>query len=227
MAWKTRTLARETKDVATATANEAEAVEKQGEYIAKQAQASADALRATVLPWLTWLPERETTRPPSATFFNPELADEKTYDPGLELRDSINGDGVEGGIWVRNVGTGIALIDTFNSWVNGGRRHQRYVKLRTAKPVLPSGEATRLSFHVSKTSAAWTDMTVDKFTEQPGGGSFSLDVYFQDVAKTTTYRARFHAQPTSYQAGWAVAEIDYWDGNSDEPIAVALDVEDR
>jgi len=132
MAWKTRAMATETaklavetKEVAVATAKEAKAVEDQGKHIAAQAEASAGALRATVLPWLTWLPERkrvETTRTFSTisdfTVSPPPEVTSTTREPGLVLQPAKNGDGVDGWIWVRNVGAGIALIDTYNSWAN-------------------------------------------------------------------------------------------------------------
>jgi len=67
-------------------------------------------------------------------------------------------------------------------------------------------------------------MNVDRFSEQPLGGIFSLDVQYQDVAKASHYRARFHAAAIEYPTAWAVVKIDYWAGTGDEPdFTVTLD----
>ena len=223
MAVKTRALANKTQEVAEATKEEAEAVKEQGIHIAAQAEASAEALKSSVLPWLTWEPRHESVsvwRSPSGE----EGRRTTALEQGLEVSAADDG-GITGRLLVRNVGPGIALIDTYNSWVNGGgNTPQRYVKLRTSKPVLPSDQTTWLSFHINPTSAAWSQLTLDTFSQQPTGGTCSFDVYYRDVANASTYRARFYGTAITYPSHWTVHKIDYFEGQSETPdFTVTLD----
>lgn len=225
LAFQTKTLATETKAVAVATAKEATAVENQGKHIAIQAAATTDALKAAVLPWLTWEPTY--TEEVVEGDMGVETSHAETG-PGLMLYPTENG--IYGAILVRNVGLGIALLDTFNSWVYGGGAApiQRYVKLRTSKPVLPSDQIAWLTFEIPAVSAAWSELTMDKFTQRPSGGRWSLEIYYQDVKKVSTYKAVFHAAARNYPFEWAVTTIEYWDGQANgADFTVYLDSRSR
>jgi hypothetical protein len=225
MAWKTRSLAEETKQVAAATLKEAVAVEAQGTHIATQAAASAAALKAQVRPWLTW----EATDTYINRWRSPSLGVQPIEDPmlvpGVWVMPAEDEYGVDGAIFVRNVGSGIALINTYYSWVNGGGNQPiRYVKLRTTSPVLPPDGTAWLKFHIDGTSAGWSNLDLAVFAQQPTGGTCSFDIYYRDVAKESEYRARFYVAATSYPTDWTVTKIDYWENQAYEPdFTVTLD----
>ncbi len=227
MAIATFRAARDTKDMATATLREAVAVEKQLSQAAAQVRIADEALRANVQPWLTW----------KASWNSADL-DERSYGysttaylsgehSGVGIKDT--GNGLEGYLLVRNVGNGLALINTADSWVLGetdqNEIDQRYVTLSTQMPVMPTDQVIQLGFKISPVSAAWTALTLDSFARRPAShGHFSIDVTYTDAVRSSPTLARFKiASRAGGQDDWVVYRIEYYSGDDPEPtLSVAV-----
>ncbi|WP_298446218.1 hypothetical protein [Ferrimicrobium sp.] len=219
LAWKTRSMANETKgvaeatfEVAQATLDEAKAVERQSEQMERQVAVSAEALRASVQPWLVWQPSFEV---PSSSA--PEA---RRYDalysagshPALDVREKD--DSVTGWLTVRNVGSGLALLNMAESGIfpkNGNAAYEN-VHPTVISPILPPGESVDVEFTIpASQSPNRQKMTVLQFAGGDGVNElFALELAYSDSLGSGLTLAKFRAhRKESTNQPWTIFEVEY------------------
>jgi hypothetical protein len=213
MAYATFRVASKTEEMASAATKEAKAVE--------------DQLRASVQPWLTWEPEYAVNVDFGA---NPDpIGDYPTSSgtyPSVDLRERP--DELAGYIILRNVGNGLALIDTRNSWVIGEHddytEDRQYVTLQTKSPVVAVGTDTILTFHIPKTSSVWSQLDLGTFTRRRNStGHFRIEVVYKDAVQGNSNTAKIKiSSPEVTSDWWTVHQIDYMSRNNDEEHGVSV-----
>jgi hypothetical protein len=197
MAFATFRVASKTEEMATAATKEAKAVE--------------DQLRASVQPWLTWLPSVDS---------NPVDV------PGVRLLQG--GNGIRGFLSVYNVGNGLAIVNTGASWVIGEHDDysvdKQYVTLQTQSPIVAQGGVTTLTFLIPTASSAWTELDIDTFARRRNSnGHFLIDVVYTDAVHQNSTRARFKIAAQSAESSeWNVHQIDYISRNNDGEYGVSV-----
>jgi hypothetical protein len=225
MAWYTRNVAERTADMATFAKQEVEAIVQQGASIQEQARATAEqvalaraSLLAAVQPWLTLGGDGAGSAVAFGTVF---------YTNGLVpslLVDESLADHLRVSVTVRNVGSGLAIIDGrsshFIGWKDprsGPEEQMEFNWASVAEPVLPPGEQCRVEFDVDLTR--WlTDISA--ITHQDtNNGEFSVDIVYGDVLGQQRSRVRLKAARTPPDT-WAVYQLDYFappDASSPQP----------
>lgn len=204
LAWKTRDMARETKDVAIATATEAdkvgrqaEAAERQIELSRRQIELSRAALDATIRPWLTKAIETRDLPQPIAE----GIWDERT----TVLR-----------MYVRNVGPGIALIESGDEFriqglaLSGAEVTRRGFADATA---LPPGETTRVSFVLQNVELE------PFFSRHRNSGEFYVWIPYTDSNGGQPVSARIHATFNRDRGSWLFYQIHYFRPEEEEAFA--------
>jgi hypothetical protein len=212
MAWYTRSLARRTRDMAEFTKTEVEAVVRQGAAIEMQAAATVDqvrlaqsALSAQVQPWLA-LGDAIDVR--STLVLNMPFVGSV---PPLVVNAAP--DRLRVSLAVRNVGNGLAIIDSFESYLIGWSDPREadalisFTRASVARPVLPPGEQARVDYDVQL--ERWsTDL--DKITHRDRNyGEFGVDVVYGDVLGERRTRVRVQIAGTADNK-WVVHRLDYY-----------------
>jgi hypothetical protein len=142
MAKRTEEMAEQTKRVAEQTRDEAQAVTKQVEVANRQVEVASEALQASSRPWLTSVPYLVRSRETGI----------QDISGGIHLMGDRDGS-FSGAVPLRNVGEGIAVIETKTSRVLGhprvGEAFTEYAWLRTDTPVVKSGDESYVGFQDS------------------------------------------------------------------------------
>lgn len=212
MAKETKGVAEATFKVAEATLDEAKAVERQSEQIDRQVAISAEALHVSVRPWLVGQPSFEV---PSGSA--PEaLRHGGLYmagsNPALNVEEKD--DSVTGWLTVRNVGTGLAMLNMLESRIfprNGDAAFEG-VHPTVMSPVLPPGESVDVEFTIpASKSPDQQKMTV--FHLAGGGVSdevFAIELVYSDSLCSAQTLARFRAHRNeSKKRSWTIFEVEY------------------
>jgi hypothetical protein len=228
MASATQGMAAETKGVAEATLKEAEAVESQAVLIERQLKISTSSLRASVQPWLTWVPSFEVVGEDGSPFmFRAGLFLAPGWHSGVMIHED-SGD-VVGALLLRNVGTGLALIDPSSSLIFGRDSRNPFEDLHPTvlSPVVPPNEQVELNFRIKGERAAdETAMTIEELTGR-GVQAMAIEVAYSDVLGDAQAVARFEISRqvplgesvTKSTRPWKVVEIKYSQSER-EPIIV-------
>ena len=206
MAKRTRQLAEETKDMVT--------------HSERQAAAAEGALLAATRPWLVTSKSVAIEQP------SPDLVI-----PSVKVESAGSQFPIYLSARFTNVGQGLALIDTSNSWLcargqtNNPDEFLPYANLFTDSPVLPSGEELVVECQVRKTAAQWNEITLEKFCfpRTLGGGNvapgeFLIKIAYTDAAGKNPVRAEvrvlvrdtFECEPHL---------ISYFNGREVEPFS--------
>lgn len=226
MAWYTRSVARRTQEVAEFTKTEVEAVVRQGAAIEQQAAATVEqvhlaqsALVAQVQPWLT-LGNSIAVKSAIviATPFIGNLPPVVVNGASDRLRVSLA---------IRNVGNGLAIIDSSESYLMGwgdprsADELMRFTRASVARPVLPTDEQVRVEYDVDLDR--WnTDL--DKVTHRDRNyGEFAVDVVYGDVLGDRRMRVRVQIAGTA-ENKWIVHRLDYYTPLDSESPLVSVKV---
>lgn len=202
----TARMASKTSAMAEAARDEADAVLEQSKSVAKQAGVASDQLaltrrsfEASVQPWLT-VGENQDGSPMTTPIL---------------VRQMKTG-GLLASLAIRNVGTGLAIVDAPNShlvgWSNPGSgtlpELMEFDPGTILNPVLPPGEQQRLHFEVDLNR--WLN-TFEAITGRNQGrnGNLWFDVIYRDVLGYTTTRARFEVGRSNSNY-WFATAIDYF-----------------
>jgi len=216
MAWYTRSVAQRTADVAALTRAEVEAIVRQGEAIEQQAAATTEqvrlaeaALAPQVQPWLTLGDARQIQHNSRVALAEGQLFS-GTIPP---LIVSASNERLAVVLVVRNVGNGLAIIDSRASCVigwtraTGGDEQSRFTQPAVATPVLPPGEQARVEYVVNL--SGWgTDIETITHRENTYG-EFALDVVYSDALGQRTSRLRVHIAGTEDQK-LVAHRLDYY-----------------
>ncbi len=219
LAWKTRSMAKETKgvadatfQVAKATLDEAKAVERQSEQTERQVAISAEALRASVQPWLVWQPSFEVPSgsvPAARRHGSLYIAGSH---PALNVEEKD--DSVTGWLTVRNVGSGLALLDMSKSHIypRNGDVAIEGVHPTVISPVLPPGESVDVEFSIpASKSPDQQKMTVFQLAGGDGVNEvFALELAYSDSLGSGQTLARLRAHRSeSTKRPWMIFEVEY------------------
>lgn len=187
---------------AEATAKQAEAVTDQAKAAAVQVELTRQALQAAIQPWLTIGLPKPIPTPFGTSMDEPPLF--LTHFQGGTLKASIA---------VRNVGSGLAIIDARSSYLVGWEKPQVKDERKTftwatvANPVLPPGDTVRINFSVTLANA-FTDF--DTITHRTSGyGELALDVVYGDAMGQQKTRLRFCLAATE-TGDWVAFSLDYY-----------------
>lgn len=222
MSKATEKMAAETKAMSEATLNEAKAVEQQTQHIQAQVTVSSDALRASVQPWLTWVTILEE---PTVTLSGWKW--QKGFHPRRALDIAEQGDDIAGHIVVRNVGTGIALLNLDQSCLfnaNNSEIPLKGIRPSMRSPIVPLGEHATVEIKIQGTKGS--NGTKVPLVELVGGGgseTMYTELAYSDVLGAITARAKFQAcrkmLPNGTPERWHVIKTIYHQ-NGREPITV-------
>jgi hypothetical protein len=203
LASRTHSLADETTRVAAATEREAEAVAAQSQLVTMQLAAtreqvglSREALSAAIRPWLT--------RP---TDVEPRVHSPRTGSSDLTVV-----------LWLRNVGTGIALIPSGRAVLRGRARGDGFVQRpgHVDQPALPPGENARITFVVRG-----HDVDPVRFLSQDrSSGELWATVGYTDVSgELPPFEASVHfAAKHPDEVEWGIVSIDHFEPDETEPF---------
>jgi hypothetical protein len=172
---------------------------------------------ASVEPWLTWearINEEET----SINGF-----ENGTESSGVNIRADAD-ESLSGYLCVRNVGSGLALIDTkvdgsavWHEDVNWALE-RKYGLLGAQDMVLRTGELTVLSFTIPRNTTKppprgitqWKGADLDAFVgPSPADGHFAIEVVYADAIEGKKTRAVFRISSPD-RNDWVVYQIDYY-----------------
>jgi len=213
MAWYTKGLAQKTSAVAAAARQEADAVVQQGQSVQAQAEATVHlveltrkSLQAAVLPWLTLGDKYAGVVPVAGRSVSGGVAP-------LVVSDARE-DVLEAAIVVRNVGNGLALIDSQSSFLVGWnhprsarREMMNFNSGSVGNPVVPPGEQVTMHFGVPL--PRWQITTEGITNQDQGDGEFALDVVYADALGEQRTRVRFRIARTP-PSQWDVFSIEYY-----------------
>lgn len=225
MANATEKMASETRDVAKATLQEAKAVELQTERIDQQVKISSDALKSSVQPWLAW---RHLVEEELATKSRLRSGWEKSFRPRFGLTVNQDGDAIAGNIVVKNVGSGIALLDLKNSYLYRAKSPEKPdegIQFSINTPVVPPGEQVTIGFRIpgSKGSSG-KHLPLVEFVSGGASQTMWIEISYSDVLGTITTSAKFQAyrkvQNNGEWESWRVIETTYRQEGI-EPIVVS------
>ena len=219
LAWKTRSMAKETKgvadatfQVAKATLDEAKAVERQAEQTERQVAISAEALRASVQPWLVWQPSFEVPSGSAPAAYRHGALYMAGSHPALNVGEKD--DSVSGWLTVRNVGNGLALLNMSESGIfpKNGNDAYEHVHPTVISPVLPPGECVDVEFTIPPSkSPDQQKMTVFQLAGGDGVNEvFALELAYSDSLGSGLTLARFRAHRSeSTKRPWMIFEVEY------------------
>jgi hypothetical protein len=223
LALKTSSMATRTKDLAEETRRMAAATEAEAGAVVEQSQLTRAALQASIQPWLTRVPPpiREPEEPVWSGDARNFLARALTS-PGEEPHrievDDLDDGTFSVALWLRNVGTGVALIGSQDNCVIegedvNGQPTTRFGHVRSS--ALPPGEATRIEFRIEYISR-------DVFLGRTGGrwGEIRIRVLYTDVNTEQPVVAQVRILPIDAEASeWVFHEIHYRRAEEGEPFA--------
>jgi len=219
LAWKTRSMAQETKGVADATfrvakatLDEAKAVERQAEQMERQVAISAEALRASVQPWLVWQPSFEVSSGSAPAAHRHDAVYMAGSHPALNVGEK--GNSVKGWLTVRNVGNGLALLNMSESVIfpKNGTNGYENVHPTVISPVLPPGGCVDVEFTIPPSKAPdQQKMTVFHLAGGDGVNElFALELAYSDSLGSGLTLARFRAHRSeSMNRPWTIFEVEY------------------
>jgi hypothetical protein len=216
LALKTRSMAQETKKVADATLQEAKAVEQQAEQVERQVAISTEALRVSVQPWLVWEPAFEVQPSGGAPV---EYRHGAMYSSGWHscLNVSEVDDSVEGWLTVRNVGSGIAILDMSSSSIypKNGAHALDGVRPSVASPVVPAGGTVDVEFTIPPAkSLDKRKMTLFELASGGGDQLFTVEIAYGDALGNAQTLAKFRAHRNEQKdPSWSIFEVEYRLGN--------------
>lgn len=200
LAWKTREMAQETKEVAIATVSEAKQVGRQVEAAEHQIQLSRWSMEATIRPWLT----KAIT-----TTERPQTITQGTWD---ERTIAVH-------MYVRNVGPGIALIQSGDDFMIQGRDRSGAEVTRKGfadATALPPGETTRVSFVLQNVEPK------SFFSQDRNDGEFYVWIPYTDTNGGQLVGARIHATFSRERGMWVFHQIHYFREEENEPFATVV-----
>jgi hypothetical protein len=229
MAYYTRRAAEKTAAMATAAQKEADAVVEQGLSIKSQAEATAaqaaaveeqatasghqveltrQSLEASFLPWLTLGTDEQVVRlteVAGGTF--------TSLVPDLVVNDMA--DPFQVSIRLRNVGTGLAVIDATTSvlvgWKDprsGEHEMMNFNRAQVGDPIIPPGAQARINFSVPL--ARWNTDVRTLTNQMNSEGEFALDVVYSDTAGRQTARLRIRLAYMAASSRWVPFELNYF-----------------
>ena len=213
MAVYTRSLAQRTREMAALTKAEVAAVVRQGAAIEQQATASTEQVRlaqsalvAQVQPWLTLGEVTAVSRP--------RVVIDRVFRDGIpSLVVNADDSRLQVSLALRNVGNGLALIDSTRSHATGWSGAQSgdvlkpFSRPTVPRPVLPQGDQVRVEFDVHFDpwqSSLRTFAHLDR-----NYGEFALDIVYSDVLGERSTRLRVSVAGTSENT-WVVHKLDYF-----------------
>lgn len=224
MAKATKNMVDETKAVSDATLKEAKAVEQQTQHIERQVKISSDALQSSVQPWLTW---RHLVEEELATKSRLRSGWEKSFRPRFGLNISEDGDAIAGTIVVKNVGSGVAILDPKNSHLYRAKSSQKPddgIQFSIKAPVVPPGEQVTIEFLIPGTKGLnGTKMPLVEFVSDGGSQTMWIEISYSDVLGARTTSAKFQAyrkcRNNDEWESWRVIKTTYQQEGRD-PIVV-------
>jgi hypothetical protein len=222
MSEATKNMVGETKAVSEATLKEAKAVEQQTGHIAEQVKISSNALRASVQPWLTWV---SSSKVPLVVQVGSRS--QESFSPRSGLNIEQDGDDIAGYLVVRNVGTGIALLNLAESCLfNANNPDTPFQGIRpsTEIPIIPPGEEATVKFKIPGIKGS--DGKRIRLVEVVGGGgseTMYIELVYSDVLGAVAAKAKFQAYRKSLENGrqgsWKIIQTTYCQEGR-EPIVV-------
>ncbi len=210
-------MARQTRGVAEATRRMAQSTEIEARSVTEQATLTRASLQASIQPWLTRVtPPISEPRPLPRTaedLLNARVGEE----PHIVYVVTDNG-GLRVTFWMRNVGSGVALLRAQEGCLIEGKDPNDKPVTRHGFPsaaALPPGEATRLAFVVQHVDVPHF-LSRDRNTH----GEFWVHVLYTDVNTEQPVWARVHITATDRTASeWLVHRIEYIRDGKDAPFA--------
>jgi hypothetical protein len=197
--------------MASKTREMAQATENELDIGRRQAVASEKAVAAATRPWIVPGEDRGMDEE------DPDLNSPAVRLGGWDVDFPVY-------VWVRltNVGPGLALIDSSNSWVNGRGQLsapdaiERYANVFTDTPVVPSGGEFTMMGKIRASSANWSNIDRQRFAYPPnpsGGygttGEFVTEVSYTDAASENEVTAKIHVL-VDYAFRCRVFRVDYF-----------------
>lgn len=237
MAVYTRRLAARTADMASAARAESMAVVDQGQAIAAQAAAAIAQVRTVEVQAELAREQVELTREALRSSVRPWLVlGEDEPSEGVQVIAGARMSGAVPRFWltetasevsvsltVRNIGSGLALLDPRRSFVvsrpdprSSDEALRQFNSGRVATPVLPPGAQTRIEFEV--TASRWATDVRSLTNRHSGDGEIWFDVTCTDIGGTGDQRVRFHAVRTAATDRWEIFECQYFSADSEEPV---------
>lgn len=212
MSEATKNMVGETKAVSEATLKEAKAVEQQTDHIAEQVKISSNALRASVQPWLAWVPLSKVSLAIKA---GPRW--QAGSSPCLGFDVGQDGDDIAGYIVVRNVGTGIALLNLAESCLFNANNPDipcQGIRPSTETPIIPPGEEAVVKFRIPGSRGS-NQRTLSLVEVVGGGGSETMyiELVYSDVLGAISAKAKFQAYrkylPNDQPEKWKIIMTTY------------------
>jgi hypothetical protein len=223
MAIYTARLASKTKSLSDSAEKEAAAVVEQGKSIALQASAvgeqaraageqlalTRETLRASVQPWLTTGKSKQTDD--LEVLASGGIVSGESPAFRVALKDNH----LYVALVVRNVGSGLAIIDPQSSHVVGwpsqnslDTEPMNYSSGRIENPILPAREEIYVLFDVDL--FRWMNDFETVTGQRRNDGEFFVDIVYGDILGLERTRARFHAYRDKSRNFWSIFEIHYF-----------------
>ena len=218
MALKTRDVAGTTRSEAEQTRRIAQSTERQARGVAEQVGITRASLEASIQPWLTRvsppiLPPRVEKKFYSFAEGEFPVAGEEPHVVDV-TREGERGLRVT--LWLRNVGSGVALVGAGDKCVIQGRSGDGFETRFgfASAAALPPGEVTRLAFIVQ-------NVDVQRFlSTDRNHGEFWVKVLYTDVHTRQPVWANVHLTATDAAAEeWLFHRIDYVHDGESAPFA--------
>jgi hypothetical protein len=225
LARHTRETLEETKKVATATEEQALAVREQSQHVERQVEISTAALRASVQPWLIWEAAIEAEGSASSPFA--ELPGGAIGSSGWHsaVAAYVSEREVSGWLRLRNVGSGLALLDMSSSRIYPRNEVHPYEDLRpdVEVPIVPSGAVLDVNFTIpARNSVDGEAMTMLEFA---GGGAghelFAIEIVYRDALGESEVAARFAVHRGQGEDEWQVFRVEYRRRGDEMPVVVS------
>jgi hypothetical protein len=221
----TAMMAHWTRKAAEAALSEAQAVSRQGQAVELQAKATSEqaeltrrSLEATVQPWLILAEEQDFHVGGNPSFVVPH--------PPLTVR--LHKHDLVVDIKVRNVGAGLAIIDSagsaFIGWPDRRSTEQDPMPFNpgmTLNPVVPSGEQAVMSYTIPL--ECWNNDFDTITNRHANNGEFFLEIAYSDGVGLGSTTVRFHITHVGHRDSdaWRVHQASYLRRDDTQPAIVA------
>ena len=160
----------------------------------RQAEISERSLESLIRPWIT---------AGEYTWDEEDSSDYPARFPLVTLSEGYGRFAVFTQMKLQNVGPGIALIDTNQSWLLGRSQFNEpdevrpFTNLFTETPVVPPQSNFFVVGRISPASAHWSGLTPEKFAYPRSGmtgikGNFVMTVAYTDAGGNNPVTAEFH-----------------------------------